>query len=346
MSFKDLSLNITEEEYRTLPFLSYSKISKYLKVGFNGLSKIDEIDKSPELTFGSLVDCQLLTPQEFNNRFLVYDFPKLSDAMTKIVDSMVEDAKENNIKKINDEFILKWLNMNLYQTNWKDETRINKFKEIALDIVVKKIGENREIVNTETYSQALACCAKLESIKDEDSGKYYFSEDPFLDSGLNVEVYSQLKFKAKLKKREYKCMIDRIIIDNTHKTIKIVDLKTSGFKEWDFYKAFIKFNYALQARLYYRIVKEVIRNTEYADYKILPVEFVVINKESLIPLVWKCDFSMAGGELIFGKDEPVKFPDPEEVADELTYYLEEKPKTPIGINENGVNNLRMFLNLL
>ena len=316
-------------------------MSKFNKTGFNGLDKLYEESKSPALLFGSVVDCLVLTPNEFNDRFLVLDFPKFSDSISKIIDSIVNDAKENGIKKIDDDFILKELDANSYQTNWKNETRLNKFKEIAYDIIELKVKEEREIINTELYYQATECKNKLECLKDEDSGVFYFSEDPFSDSVLDVEVYSQLKFKAQLKKREYKCMIDRLIIDNTNKTIKIVDLKTTGYKEWDFYKGFVDWFYDIQARLYYQIVNQVINGTEYENYKILPVEFICINKESLMPLVWKCDFCMAIGDLTFGKDNQIEFKYPESIADELEYYLNEKPNVPIGIK--NVNNLRTYL---
>ena len=206
-----------------------------------------------------------------------------------------------------------------------------------------KIKEAREIINTELYSQALECKNKLLTLKDADSGKYYFTEDPFLDSDLDVEVYSQLKFKAQLKKREYKCMIDRLIVDNTNKTIKIVDLKTTGYKEWDFYKGFVDWGYQQQSRLYFRILEKVIKGTSYEKYRILPFEFICINKETLTPLVWKCDFCMAVGDLTFGKDNQIEFKDPENIADELEYYLENKPNVPLKIKEKEPNNLRTFL---
>ena len=136
-------------------------------------------------------------------------------------------------------------------------------------------------------------------------------------------------------------MIDRLIVDNTNKTIKIIDLKTTGYKEWDFYKGFVDWHYDIQARLYYQIVNQVIKRTEYENYKILPVEFICINKESLMPLVWKCDFCMASGDLLFGKNEHIEFKNPESIADDLEYYLESKPDLPIGVNK--INSLRAFL---
>ena len=52
----------------------------------------------------------------------------------------------------------------------------------------------------------------------------------------------------------------------------------------------------------------------------------------------------AVGDLSFGTDKIVRFRDPETIAKELDYYLNEKPKIPKDVNE--INNLRKFLEKL
>jgi uracil phosphoribosyltransferase len=53
---KDISLPISEPEYRAMPELSYSTLSTYESLGFNGLDKLFEVKESPSLTFGSACD--------------------------------------------------------------------------------------------------------------------------------------------------------------------------------------------------------------------------------------------------------------------------------------------------
>ena len=59
MSGIKTALNISEQEYRSLPYLSYSKIAKYEREGFMGYLALDDDESSPSLTFGSAVDCLL-----------------------------------------------------------------------------------------------------------------------------------------------------------------------------------------------------------------------------------------------------------------------------------------------
>ena len=47
-----------------------------------------------------------------------------------------------------------------------------------------------------------------------------------------------------------------IVVDHNNKTIQPIDLKTSGHPEWDFYHSFILWHYDIQARLYWRIIKD------------------------------------------------------------------------------------------
>ena len=53
-SLKDISLNISEEEYRKMPELSYSTLAKYERGGFNSLSTLFDKVESPSLLFGWL----------------------------------------------------------------------------------------------------------------------------------------------------------------------------------------------------------------------------------------------------------------------------------------------------
>lgn len=335
MKFSDLSLPITEEEYRNMDCYSYSLLSKYEKVGFNGLDKLYEKIETPSLTFGSVVDT-LITSDDFSDKFVVYDIPSLSDTMNKIVNDIIENCNINQTKKIDDETILYFLDKYEYQKNWKNETRLKVFKEKTFDIITFKLNETRTIISNETYLKAIETVIKLR--QSPVTNKY------FGDFERETEEYYQLKFKTELNGLSYKAMIDKIVIDNNNKTITLIDLKTTGYKEWEFYKPFVEYNYSIQARLYYRIIENIIKNTCYSDYSIKPFLFICINKDSLTPLIWECDFMKAVGELSFGTDKIVRFRDPETIAKELDYYLNEKPKIPKDVNE--INNLRKFLEKL
>ena len=73
-SLKDISWNISEEDYRKDPALSYSTLARFNREGFNNLNKLFDKIETPSLTFGSAVD-SIITGgmEEFNERFIVAD---------------------------------------------------------------------------------------------------------------------------------------------------------------------------------------------------------------------------------------------------------------------------------
>lgn len=103
----------------------------------------------------------------------------------------------------------------------------------------------------------------------------------------------------------------------------------------------------IQARLYWQILKQNLCKDEYfKDFELLDYRFIVVNKKTLNPLVWECPFTKAVTELYFGKDKQIHYRTPFEIGKELTYYLKNNPKVPIGISETEPNDLREWLNKL
>lgn len=101
----------------------------------------------------------------------------------------------------------------------------------------------------------------------------------------------------------------------------------------------------IQNRLYYRILKEVLsKDPYYKDFKILPYKDIVVNRYSLTPLVWDCDFTFAVGTLRFGENNQIVMRDPEEIGRELSQYLSTHHRVPMGINYVGGNDLRTWIN--
>ena len=77
----------TEPEYRARPELSYSNLSDYETLGFNGLDRLFEKKESASLTEGSMVDCLITgSIDEFNEQFYVADFPSIGDKEKLVAD--------------------------------------------------------------------------------------------------------------------------------------------------------------------------------------------------------------------------------------------------------------------
>ena len=132
-SFKDISWLVTEDVYRQDKALSYSTLAKYNREGFNGLHKLFDRIETPSLTFGSAVD-SIITggTEEFEDRFMVADFPDIPDSIISIVKHLHKTytgTSTRSISMIPDNIVIGITEMFKYQMNWKPETIAKLIKE-------------------------------------------------------------------------------------------------------------------------------------------------------------------------------------------------------------------------
>lgn len=84
----------------------------------------------------------------------------------------------------------------------------------------------------------------------------------------------------------------------------------------------------------------------FKDYKLADYKFIVVNKFTLTPLVWKFEDTQKTGTLVYGRKQQIELEDPFKLGEELHSYLSSRPKVPMGISETGPNDLRKWLNTL
>ena len=345
-SLRDISWDVPEETYRADSALSYSTLAKYEREGFNNLDKLFDRIETPSLTFGSAVDSIITGGQEeFDERFMVAEFPSIPDSVTKMVKSLFSQYGDSyrSLITIPDDAIIKETEYQSYQMNWKPETRAKVIKEKGADYYnLLFIAGSKTILDTQTYQDV---CNAVKALKESKSTQLYFAENnPFEP---DIERFYQLKFKACLEGINYRCMSDLLVCDSKNKIIYPIDLKTSSHTEWDFYKSFIDWLYAIQARLYWRIIRDNLNRDKYfKDFKLADYKFIVVNRKTLTPLVWEFKDTTTLGTLYFGKSKQIEMRDPEEIGKELSYYISSRPKVPAGIKEDGNNDLRKWLNTL
>ena len=345
-SLYDISWQVSEEEYRADPALSYSTLARYEREGFNNLDKLFDKIETPSLTFGASVDALITGGQEeFDERFMVADFPSIPDSIIKIVKSLYNQyaGTYRSLLNIPDNSIIRETESQNYQMNWKPETRAKVIKEKGTDYYnLLFVAGDRCIIDTQTYQDV---CNAVRALKESESTKFYFADNnPFEP---NIERFYQLKFKACLEGIEYRCMADCLLADYNNKIIVPIDLKTSSHTEWDFYKSFVDWLYAIQARLYWRIIRDNLDKDEYfKDFKLANYKFIVVNRRTLTPLVWEFKDTTTLGTLHFGKNNQIEMRDPEDIGKELSSYLSSRPKVPVGINETGSNDLEDWINKL
>lgn len=333
----DISLHITEPEYRQRPELSYSTLSRYESLGFDGLDHLfDKLD-TPSLTHGSIVDT-LLTGgmEEFNDLYTVIDIT-ISDSGVEICKKLASLYGRNcsTFQEIPEYFVSQAAkDVGFWQADKWDARR---YKEVlktgnVTEYYATLVNCAKRVISSQEYNDALAC---VNALKTSPATQGLFADNDELSP---IRRYYQLKFAAKFEGVGYRGMMDLVIVDYEDKIIYPYDLKTCSCPEWGFMTNFLKFHYCTQGRLYWRLLKANLMADEYfKDFKLENFKFIVINKRTLTPLVWEFPLTKSRGTLVDkdGKEHR----DPFEIGKELQAYLNLRPRVPNGIDIDGVNTI-------
>lgn len=340
-SLKEISWNVPEEVYREDPAYSYSTLAKFNRDGFEGLNKLFQKVSSPSLLFGSVVDTLLTEGEEaFNERFFVATFPDISDSVKQVVQHIYNQYKDDakTLVNIKDDDILASCDFLEYSKSWKAETRVKNIREKGtLYYHFLKLSENKEVISTEVLEQAKEC---VNALRESPATEWFFRPDSPFD---NIERLYQLKFKAEYNGIPLRSMLDLAIVDHNNKTIQPCDLKTTGHPEYKFFDSYVKWNYDIQQSLYtYNLKQNIIKDPYFKDFKILPYKFIVICKDTQIPMVWEVSDAMATTEVSYELGD-YKFKNWREIVTELDYYIKNSSQVPKGISITESNNLEEWL---
>lgn len=342
-SLYDISWKVSEEEYRADSSYSYSTLARFNREGFDNLHKLFERVESPSLLFGSIVDTLLTDGQEeFDNRFIVAEFPKISDSLIQIAKTLFDEYKDTyrSIEDIPDD-ILSYVGeqCNYYKGVKYNTYRVKLIKEGCSEYYnLLYLCTDKILVSTEDYQAAQECVDKLKNTSM--TGWYFENNNPFDNS---IERLYQLKFKGEYEGIPLRCMADLIIVNHKDKTITPCDLKTSFKPEWKFYKSFIEWNYWIQAQLYWYIIRQNLDKDEFfKDYKLLNYKFIVISRNTRKPLVWEYPDTQTITDCIYGKNRQYVCRNWRNIVKDLHYYMTCSSDFPLGIEE--VNNINNWLN--
>lgn len=299
----NLQLNITEQAYRDLNAISYSLISKFFRNGPSSLIVDETVTAS--MIFGSLVDCLLTEPDEFDETYIVKDY----SAPSQVIMDILQMAKNQcptatKLSEVSDEILLTCAHVYKYYPTYKDVTKLKYIREGGSEHF-EMLGNTKQVVSQSDYQAAKQVVETLVSHKFTAK---YFNEDPFNNA---IQSMNQAKFGISIKipmsdgnltTASLKCMFDRLLIDHTNETIQPIDLKTTGKPEEAFKESFEYWCYYVQASLYTFILRQLCNNHEqFKSYKILPFKFVVINRFSQSPIVWNFDVEQFDIDIKSGK---------------------------------------------
>lgn len=295
-SIRELSWNVTENEYRADSAISYSQLSSFARESQKVIPHLQDKKDTEALRFGSLVDCLLTEPETLEERFLIVDLPKVSDKVRIICDkAFAATDGARSLHSMNKDVLLNILEGEDYYSNWKDNTRLDQIilKGTAYYNLLSLTGD-KILMSTSDYKRAVSCVTAL---KESPFTKDVFLINPF---DGNIEKFYQLKFRVDdLAEAPVRCMMDFCIVNHTDKTIRPIDVKTTGKDEEKFEDSFIQWLYMLQGTLYTQTLEHLIRKDEYfKHFTILPYWFTVINKFNQTPMIWEFDDALHSGSFI------------------------------------------------
>ena len=333
---KDISWLVPESTYRKDHALSYSTLARFEREGFNKLDHLFDSISTQSLLEGSMVDCLITgSREEFDELYYVADFPSVGEKELQVVNNLYSlyHTSCEQFSYIPSENILAAINEVGWQKNWRDDTRVRVLSErVAMYYNLKIQAAGKSVVDRKTYDRVIAM---VRALKTSPATQGYFADN---DPISPIRRYYQLKFKARFKDVNYRCMADLIIVDYEDKKVIPIDLKTSGHKEWDFKDSFMQWSYMVQARLYWRVLKaNLMKDPYFKDFTLENYRFIVVNKESLTPLVWEFPLTKSMGTLV--DKEGKEFRDPFDIGTELQGYLNIKPRVPVDIDIDGINTI-------
>ncbi len=291
-------MKLKEKEYRALPQDSSSSLKlfsedrkKYYKK-YIELKPVSE-ERNQAVIIGNLVDCLLLEPDEFDNKFHMSTVVKVP---TGLMLEFVNSLYKQTIEYTNEDGVL----VKDFSDMCKDAYTEAGFK-IKFDAVLGKfVGSDaeiyyRELVEVESKGLTVVTLQDVtnaENIVAELKSNFATAEIVNRETCDEWEVFNQFKIEnVEIDGLPMKAMIDKIIVNHKEKAIQIYDLKCTFSVENFFDEYYIKRKAYIQAFIYTQILgnsKKYIFGKD--GYKMLFPKFIVCDSINYMnPLVYTLD---------------------------------------------------------
>jgi hypothetical protein len=276
-----------EKEFYSKPLvLSYSGLNKLLfspKLYYKHyvLQQRDEKLES-YLIDGKVIHNLLLDDGSFDKSFILLPSTLPTGNSRLVIDRIYNQVKAGPglLSNYNTEILDILKQINLHQSLKTDEQRIAKIvtEETISYFEFLKVKGNKDLIDSETLQR---CNEAVDVIKSNSRatellGTYRSEMD-------NTKVHNELMLSidqyssAELSSFGLRGAIDNMKIDFDAKVVYINDLKTTGKTVSDFEETVKFYNYNLQAAIYQRLVKEKLKDSIDADWKIV-FHFIVVDK--------------------------------------------------------------------
>ena len=207
-SLKDISLQITEEEYRNDGFMHYSTLQTYERLGFHSIPTLFDKKESESLIFGSVVDTLMTdAPDEFEKQYLVADLDvDTSSTLINVTKGLFNLYNEtsNSLDAIPTSTLIAALDAVDYGKTWYPNTRVDKLKKAGSEYYrLMYLAKGKTVISSAMYNDALAC---VKSLHESPATKQLFAvSNPFEPE---IERCYQIKFRNTFDGITYTIMAD------------------------------------------------------------------------------------------------------------------------------------------
>jgi hypothetical protein len=293
-------MKLTEKDYRKISVDSSSSLKmfsedrKKYKKRYLDLLPVSE-ERNQAVIIGNLVDCLLLEPDEFENKFHMSTVVKVP---TGLMLDFVNSLYKQTIEYTNEEGIL----VKDFTDMCKDAYTESGFK-IKLEAVLNKfVGSDaeiyyRELIEVESKGLTVVTLQDVtnaEKIVYELKTNFATAEIVNLESDDRFQVFNQFKVEeVEIEGLKMKMMMDRVVCDHIEKTIQIYDLKCTFSVENFLEEYYLKRKAYIQAYIYYKGLfncKEDVFGFDHSEYEILFPKFIVCDSINYMnPLVFTLD---------------------------------------------------------
>jgi len=281
-------LNISEPEYRQLDLDSYSSIKVFLddrkkyyrKCVLKEKVEENKSQESDDMRFGNLVDCLLLTPDEFDIRYSITTAVKPSGQMEEFVNILTKltfnSVSENgDLTRKMTELIQEAYDI-LAKANKGGKLRdsLEKFQERFL---IKKEGYDYYM---ELRSRGNQTIVTPEEVEMANRVVEFIVMHPHtyelmnMQSTENFEVKNQLIVTGEYENIKLKMMTDKLIIDHKQKIVTPFDLKVMGNIDIFPYN-YLKLRYYIQLAVYTTLLRQYYLPL---GYSVQPLRFLTVDK--------------------------------------------------------------------
>ena len=275
MKFKNYTLQVPDQEYRSIDAFSYSLLKGLDEEGPQVL--LDGQNKTgPALEFGSLVDLLITAPETKADKFWTKTLTKPTASLLELADALILDlvVMDGSPRDINHENIQEKIKQLGIWSNIKDQEKLKaKYDDpIFWDYIKESYEAKGKIILSQEILDAAEHCAIV--LKTHDFTREFFIERD------GIEVLYQVVILYKFKGIQGKAKLDLVRIDHNNKKIYPFDIKTGAKLPSKFQESFYEYKYYLQVISYLIALQFLVETIpDLNGYNIAPFRFLYISKK-------------------------------------------------------------------